>query len=191
MTTIMNRAVYLGGVKGVGKTALLKSLKNRIAYTIVDPPSEMLEYVTSDARDQLDELSATDRISARSRAFERILSAQYFQEIIIDGHFSLSTDYGHEWAIPKNSISRLGPFILITADPARILERRIKDDDRQRDVSNLAEIRLDMEIERLYAIFVSEVTGRPLYIVENNDFATARGLLLRVLSNLIKQGNHE
>ncbi len=180
-----NKIPYLGGVSGVGKTSLLRSLQSEITFHIFDPPKEMLGQVNTNERDDLDLLSLTDRRRVRTLAFSRIMSMPDVSRVIIDGHFSLSNEYGHEWALPIKYLDRLGPFILIFASPEYILERRIKDKGRERDQLSLEDIELDLSVERLYAKYIAQKCGQSLFEVENDDINRAQALLLQVLQDIL------
>lgn len=144
--------IYTGGIKGVGKTTLVNSLKPELSdYEIVDVTIQMREYADLYNRDQLDEITVVDRFKAREYAFPKALQDRKQNKLIFDSHFSIPSIYGHEWGFPLSFISDVKVLILITSTPDFILERRKQDVSRNRGRVSLLEVELDMKIESFYA----------------------------------------
>jgi adenylate kinase len=176
--------VYIGGVKGVGKTRLSTSILNKTAYHIVDVAEIMMEYSQAEHRDSLDEKSIDDRIAAREHAFQKAVQENCLWDTVFDSHFSIPNPNGHEWGIAWSHVACFKALVLVTAKAELILERRRKDTHRRRDALSLGAIKLDIEVERLYAEFVSETCNIPLFIVDNDDFDQAQISLFNILSRI-------
>jgi adenylate kinase len=60
-------------------------------------------------------------------------------------------------------------FIMIAANPKEILNRRLDDKTRERDIANEDDIQHDLEIAQVMVASCSILTGAPFTIVMNND----------------------
>lgn len=175
--------IYIGGIKGVGKTTLINSLKPALSnYEIVDVTIHMREYTDLHNRDQLDEITVVDRFKAREYAFPKALQEKNQNKLIFDSHFCIPSVYGHEWGFPWSFIPDVNILVLITSTPNLILERRQQDINRKRGRVSLSEIELDMRIEMVYAEFIAKTINKPLYIIENSDVENSKNILLETIS---------
>lgn len=91
---------------------------------------------------------------------------------IVDTHFSIKTSSGYLPGIPSPIASRLSPthLVVVRADPEEIRSRRASDGSRERDISvSVDNVREEMEMEVLYAVSTSTITGAPLIMVDNRQ----------------------
>ena len=178
------KIIYIGGIKGVGKTTLINSLTPELLdYQIVDVTIQMREYTDLHNRDQLDEITVVDRFKARKYAFPKVLQDTQKNKLIFDSHFCIPSIYGHEWGFPWSFISNVNILILITSKPDIILERLRQDISRNRGRVSLSEVELDIKIEEIYADFIAKTINKPLYIIENNNnVEDSKNTLLKTIS---------
>jgi adenylate kinase len=91
--------------------------------------------------------------------------------IIIDTHLFISTKEGYYPGLPLHLLNLLKPtnLILVAAEPREILNRRMNDKTRQRDLVDEAEIAHELEIARIMLASCSILTGAPFAIVMNRE----------------------
>ncbi|MEL9914628.1 MAG: adenylate kinase [Thermoplasmatales archaeon] len=163
--------VIIGGIPGVGKTTVLKGLKDS-GITVENYGDIMFleakERGFVSSRDEIRKLSVDLQKEIQLMAARKISS---FKDIVVDTHFSIVTNSGYLPGLPYSILSILNPDLLISieADPLEIFERRRKDTERNRDKDTLEKIRQHLEANRNYGFSYSALTGAPLLIVLNED----------------------
>jgi adenylate kinase len=172
------RRVIIVGLPGVGKTTLISKavelLKQRdCEYSVVVFGSLMLEesrelHLTN--RDQMRRLSVDEQRRLQQRAASRI-AAMEGDLIIIDTHLLISTEEGYYPGLPLNLLDTIKPtnIIMISADPADILDRRTQDKSRDRDIRLEMDIRDELEISKAMIACCSLVSGCSFISIMNNN----------------------
>ncbi|NAL76666.1 adenylate kinase [Nitrososphaera sp. AFS] len=172
------RRVIIVGLPGVGKTTLISKavelLKKRdCESTVVIFGSLMLEesrelHLTN--RDQMRRLSVDEQRRLQQRAAGRI-AAMKEDLIIIDTHLLISTEEGYYPGLPLDLLDTIKPtnIIMISADPADILERRTQDKSRDRDIRQEMDIRDELEISKTMIACCSLVSGCSFISIMNNN----------------------
>lgn len=172
------RRVIIVGLPGVGKTTLISKavelLKKRdCEYTVVIFGSLMLEEsreLNLTNRDQMRRLSVDEQRRLQQRAAGRI-AAMKEDLIIIDTHLLISTEEGYYPGLPLDLLDTIKPtnIIMISADPADILERRTQDKSRDRDIRKEMDIRDELEISKTMIACCSLVSGCSFISIMNNN----------------------
>jgi adenylate kinase len=172
------RRVIIVGLPGVGKTTLISKavelLKKRdCEYTVVIFGSLMLEEsreLNLTNRDQMRRLSVDEQRRLQQRAAGRI-AAMKEDLIIIDTHLLISTEEGYYPGLPLDLLDTIKPtnIIMISADPANILERRTQDKSRDRDIRQEMDIRDELEISKTMIACCSLVSGCSFISIMNNN----------------------
>ena len=172
------RRVIIVGLPGVGKTTLISKavelLKKRdCEYTVVIFGSLMLEEsreLNLTNRDQMRRLSVDEQRRLQQRAAGRI-AAMKEDLIIIDTHLLISTQEGYYPGLPLDLLDTIKPtnIIMISADPADILERRTQDKSRDRDIRQEMDIRDELEISKTMIACCSLVSGCSFISIMNNN----------------------
>ncbi len=163
--------VIIGGIPGVGKTTVLSEL-TKMGIRVENYGDVMLKeamkmgYVKT--RDELRKLPIEIQKEIQMKASEYLVS---LDEVVIDTHFSIQTPKGFLPGLPPHVLEILKPdlFISIEADPLEIFERRKNDQQRNRDGDSLDKIRRHLEVNRVYGISYSAITGSIFTIVINEN----------------------
>ena len=171
--------VIVGGIPGVGKSTVLDLFKRRAegmgrGVRIINYGTVMFEEAHRRGvghRDEMRRLPIDVQREIQISAAEEIAGAPGDIKIV-DTHFSIRTSSGYLPGIPSIVASRISPthLVVVRADPDEILSRRGSDGTRIRDMPESADaVREEMEMEILYAVSTSTITGAPLIIVDNRQ----------------------
>ncbi len=177
--------VIIGGIPGVGKTTVLNEL-TRAGFRVENYGDVMLKIATekgyAKSRDEMRKLPIDIQTEIQTDA------AMYFsqlKDVIIDTHFSIKTPSGYLPGLPPHVLKAINPELLVSieADPLEIFERRKKDVQRHRDEESQSEIRMHLEVNRMFGIAYASSMGIPFMVVsnENNKSAEAANKIMEVL----------
>lgn len=188
----MRHVVYIGGIKGVGKSTVFFKL---LAHpSIID-----LHYKRAKIAEKMFEMLQARRLIKRYEELETInielkkeIRLRVFQEVlkkegnlIFDGHYAISSSYGYSYGIPLEMVGKIDYFVLLHHNPKVILERRKKDTSKERDLS-LKKIELDLILEEALAKFYASITGKTLIRIKTDNKAPYR--LMNFLKEVNKNG---
>lgn len=173
-----NKRAIVVGIPGVGKTTVINKAaemlnKNGIKATVVVFGTIMFEEAQKlgiNHRDELRKMPVENQKKLQDMAAHRI--AHMVDEVVmIDTHLFISTKEGYYPGLPVSLLKTLKPtnFVMVAADPKEILERRLNDKTRNRDIINEADIKDELEISQIMVAACSILTGAPFTIVMNND----------------------
>jgi len=174
-----NKRVIIVGIPGVGKTAvvsrvveLLKEKKISVSVSIFG--SVMFEEAKKRKgihdRDDLRKLSVREQKELQSMAAKKIASIDD-EAVIVDTHAFISTKEGFYPGLPHNVLEILMPdsFIMITARPEEIYNRRMKDTTRNRDIVSIDAIKKELDVTSAMLSTCSILCGSPLKMVLNTE----------------------
>lgn len=147
--------VYIGGVRGVGKTEICGALAEKYGVPVFTSSEILRKAAKVSTKEELDGLSEEIKDHLRATAFLGIY--QRFTNFIREGHFLLT----------DNDAPYLFLMIVLEADPNKILEYRKSDRERKRSLEVEAILEEAREV-RCRALNFSRKHGIPLYFVENN-----------------------
>jgi adenylate kinase len=173
----MKTIIHVGGAKGVGKTTILKKLsryfKKRTGEDIsLITVSEFLSNLAvSQFNKKWSDLTETERKTLREVAIQHFTSNES-SVIILDSHYIDLKD-GKPIDIMPDEFKRLIDIhVILEAKPEEILERRIKDGSKQREL-DVSIIREEAEAEREAALRIAKELGKPILFMKNENIEIA------------------
>ncbi len=167
-----NRIAILGGLSGVGKSTLLKSVGtgNYTVKNIGDMIAQILnEEGTNENRDDFKKQKSDMQIARAAEAFRRIDAMD--GNIVVDTHVSLKNGPRYTPGLPINTlklIKGLRGLVYIVAQPSEISGRRARDAERHRDTEEDT-IQKQMDMDMATLSFYSSYLNISLYIINNRE----------------------
>ena len=150
-----SKRIIIVGIPGVGKTTIvskvLEILKaKKISSSVSIFGTIMFEEAKKNGiknRDELRKLSVPEQKKLQSMAARKIASITD-NVVIVDTHAFISTKEGFYPGLPHNVLEILMPdiFIMITARPEEIYNRRMKDTTRDRDIVSIDAIKKELDV---------------------------------------------
>ncbi len=184
-----SKKIVIVGIPGVGKTTvvsrvveLLKEKSIRVSVSIFG--TVMFDEAKKKGvqnRDDLRKLSVKQQKELQSMAAKTIASIDD-DVIIVDTHAFISTKEGFYPGLPYNVLEILSPdsFIMITARPEEIYNRRMTDTTRTRDIVSIDAIKKELDVTSAMLSTCSILCGSPIKMVLNTEGKVdeaARGIL--------------
>ena len=173
-----SKKVIIVGIPGVGKTTvvskvveILKTKKISVSVSIFG--SVMFEEAKKkgiDSRDELRKLSVQEQKELQSMAAKKIASISD-NIVIVDTHAFIATKEGFYPGLPHNVLEILTPdsFIMISARPEEIYNRRMKDTTRNRDIISIDAIKKELDVTSAMLSTCSILCGSPIKMVLNSE----------------------
>jgi adenylate kinase len=183
-----NRVIIVG-IPGVGKTTvvsrvveLLKEKNVKVSVSIFG--TVMFNEAKKKGvqnRDDLRKLSVKEQKELQSMAARTIASITD-DVVIVDTHAFISTQEGFYPGLPHNVLEILNPdsFIMISARPEEIYNRRMSDTSRTRDIVSIDTIKKELDVTSAMLSTCSILCGSPIKMVLNTEGKVdeaARGIL--------------
>ena len=173
-----SKRIIIVGIPGVGKTTIvskvLDTLKaKKISASVSIFGTVMFEEAKKKGiknRDELRKLSVPEQKELQSMTARKIASITD-DVIIVDTHAFISTKAGFYPGLPHNVLEILMPdiFIMITARPEEIYNRRMKDTTRDRDIVSIDEIKKELDVTSAMLSTCSILCGSPIKMVLNSE----------------------
>jgi adenylate kinase len=172
-----NRVIIVG-IPGVGKTTvvsrvveLLKEKHVKVSVSIFG--TVMFNEAKKKGvqnRDDLRKLSVKEQRELQSMAARTIASISD-EVVIVDTHAFISTQEGFYPGLPNNVLEILNPdsFIMITARPEEIYNRRMTDTSRTRDIVSIDTIKKELDVTSAMLSTCSILCGSPIKMVLNTE----------------------
>ncbi len=172
-----NRVIIVG-IPGVGKTTvvsrvveLLKEKNVKVSVSIFG--TVMFNEAKKKGvqnRDDLRKLSVKEQRELQSMAARTIASISD-DVVIVDTHAFISTQEGFYPGLPNNVLEILNPdsFIMITARPEEIYNRRMTDTSRTRDIVSIDTIKKELDVTSAMLSTCSILCGSPIKMVLNTE----------------------
>ena len=172
-----NRVIIVG-IPGVGKTTvvsrvveLLKEKNVKVSVSIFG--TVMFNEAKKKGvqnRDDLRKLSVKEQRELQSMAARTIASISD-DVVIVDTHAFISTQEGFYPGLPHNVLEILNPdsFIMITARPEEIYNRRMTDTTRTRDIVSIDTIKKELDVTSAMLSTCSILCGSPIKMVLNTE----------------------
>ena len=173
-----SKKVIIVGIPGVGKTTIvskvvemLKAKKISVSVSIFG--SVMFEEAKKrgiKSRDELRKLSVPEQKELQSMAAKKIASISD-NVVIVDTHAFIATKEGFYPGLPHNVLEILMPdsFIMISARPEEIYNRRMKDTTRNRDIISIDAIKKELDVTSAMLSTCSILCGSPIKMVLNSE----------------------
>jgi adenylate kinase len=173
-----SKKIIIVGIPGVGKTTIVSKIvemlkAKKIGVSVSIFGSVMFDEAQKNgikSRDELRKLSVPEQKKLQSMAAKRIASLND-DIIIVDTHAFISTKEGFYPGLPQNVLEVLMPdiFIMITARPEEIYNRRMKDTTRDRDIVSIDTIKKELDVTSAMLSTCSILCGSPIKIVLNSE----------------------
>lgn len=163
--------VFIGGIHGVGKGTLCKSIASELGIIHLTA-SEVLKWsdFTTDSTDKhVADISATqDRLLLN---LEKIVQPE--QTYLLDGHFCLFNSEGNIEKIPDETFIGINPLklILVTENPEIICSRLSQRDGKQYDICLLKQMQ---ESEKEHALHISKLLNIRICEIHSNSYAALK-----------------
>lgn len=120
--------------------------------------------------DELENISVEIKDCIRKESFKKILKDKN-ENLIFDGHYSISSQFGYEYGIPLNFIKEIDHLVLLYNNEDVVRRRRLEDKSKKRETS-LEKVIIDLIIEEAFAEFYARLRGRKLKKIETNNKAS-------------------
>jgi len=173
-----SKRVIIVGIPGVGKTTIVSRVvellkEKHISVSVSIFGTVMFEEAKKKgmkSRDDLRKLSVKEQKDLQSMAAKRIASISD-EAVIVDTHAFISTKEGFYPGLPHNVLEILNPdsFIMISARPEEIYNRRMKDTTRTRDIVSIDEIKKELDVTSAMLSTCSILCGSPIKMVLNTE----------------------
>ena len=183
-----NRVIIVG-IPGVGKTTVVSRVVELLKEKNVKVSVSIFGTVMFDEakkkgvknRDDLRKLSVKEQRELQSMAARTIASITD-DVVIVDTHAFISTQEGFYPGLPQNVLEILNPdsFIMISARPEEIYNRRMTDTTRTRDIVSIDTIKKELDVTSAMLSTCSILCGSPIKMVLNTEGKVdeaARGIL--------------
>ncbi|MDE1842786.1 MAG: adenylate kinase [Thaumarchaeota archaeon] len=184
-----SKRIIIVGIPGVGKTTvvskvveLLKTKNIKVSVSIFGTVmfNEAKKRGVQN-RDDLRKLSVKEQKELQSTA-ARAISSITDDVVIVDTHAFISTNEGFYPGLPHNVLEILNPdsFIMITARPEEIYNRRMTDTTRTRDIVSIDAIKKELDVTSAMLSTCSILCGSPIKMVLNTEGKVdeaARGII--------------
>ena len=183
-----NRIIIVG-IPGVGKTTVVSRVVELLKERNVKVSVSIFGTIMFDEakkkgvqnRDDLRKLSVKEQKELQSLAARTIASIAD-DVVIVDTHAFISTQEGFYPGLPHNVLEILNPdsFIMITARPEEIYNRRMTDTSRTRDIVSIDTIKKELDVTSAMLSTCSILCGSPIKMVLNTEGKVdeaARGIL--------------
>jgi len=183
-----NRVIIVG-IPGVGKTTVVSRVVELLKAKNVKVSVSIFGTVMFDEakkkgvqnRDDLRKLSVKQQKELQSMAATTIASITD-DVVIVDTHAFISTQEGFYPGLPQNVLEILNPdsFIMISARPEEIYNRRMTDTTRTRDIVSIDAIKKELDVTSAMLSTCSILCGSPIKMVLNTEGKVdeaARGII--------------
>jgi len=173
-----SKRVIIVGIPGVGKTTIVSRVvellrEKKISVNVSIFGTVMFEEAKKNGianRDDLRKLSVPEQKKLQSMAAKKIASMSD-DVVIIDTHAFIATKEGFYPGLPHNVLEILMPdsFIMISARPEEIYNRRMKDTTRNRDIVSIDAIKKELDVTSAMLSTCSILCGSPIKMVLNSQ----------------------
>lgn len=173
-----SRRVIIVGIPGVGKTSLVSKVvellrSKKISVNVSIFGTVMFEEAKKNGikdRDDLRKLSVPEQKKLQSMAAKKIASITD-DVVIVDTHAFIATKEGYYPGLPHNVLEILTPdsFIMISARPEEIYNRRMKDTTRNRDIVSIEAIKKELDVTSAMLSTCSILCGSPIKMILNSE----------------------
>ena len=184
-----SKKIIIVGIPGVGKTTVVSRVVELLKEKSIKVSVSIFGTVMFDeakkkgvqSRDDLRKLSVKQQKELQSTV-ARTIASMADDVIIVDTHAFISTKEGFYPGLPHNVLEILNPdsFIMITARPEEIYNRRMTDTTRTRDIVSIDAIKKELDVTSAMLSTCSILCGSPIKMVLNTEGKVdeaARGIL--------------
>jgi len=175
---VESKRVIIVGIPGVGKTSLVSKVVEllrlkKVSVNVSIFGTVMFEEAKKNGikdRDDLRKLSVPEQKKLQSMAAKKIASMTD-DIVIVDTHAFIATKEGYYPGLPHNVLEILMPdsFIMISARPEEIYNRRMKDTTRNRDIVSIEAIKKELDVTSAMLSTCSILCGSPIKMILNAE----------------------
>lgn len=176
---VESKKIIIVGIPGVGKTTVVSRVvellkEKNISVSVSIFGTVMLDEAKKTKgvqnRDDLRKLTVREQKELQSMAAQKIASIND-AAVIVDTHAFIATKEGFYPGLPHNVLEILMPdsFIMITARPEEIYNRRMKDTTRNRDIVSIDAIKKELDVTSAMLSTCSILCGSPIKMVLNTE----------------------
>lgn len=168
---IQKNIVFVGGIHGVGKTTLCRSVSNELGVIHLTA-SEILSWSEDQNKKQVNDILEMQR--RLISGLERFCKDDRLY--LLDGHYCLLDQAGNITEIPIEIFEQINPklLVLINGDLESI-QARLQERDQQR--YNMDMLIKFKKTEAEHAQKVASKLGNDLYMVQNTDRESLKSVL--------------
>ncbi|MHB8601182.1 MAG: adenylate kinase [Nitrosotalea sp.] len=173
-----SKRIIIVGIPGVGKTTIVLRVMELLKAKGIKVSVSIFGTVMFDeakkkgvqSRDDLRKLSVKEQKELQSMAAKTISSISD-DVVIVDTHAFISTKEGFYPGLPYPVLEILNPdsFIMITARPEEIYNRRMTDTTRTRDIVSIDAIKKELDVTSAMLSTCSILCGSPINMVLNTE----------------------
>jgi adenylate kinase len=173
------RIVFLGGVHGVGKSTICKSICALAGFDYLSA-SELIKWleISTQHNKLVKDINDTQDRLITALANHAGASSYY----ILDGHYCLLNNEGVVTNVPLDTFVKISPIGLgiVVDDPLKIKKRLEERDKHHYDIKHL-EIMQENELD--YAAYVANHLGLSLHTIKHGEFEKITSQLIELRSN--------
>lgn len=166
------KTIIFVGIPGVGKSSILKEVATHVPIHVMNYGDKMLEAAALEGitRDTLRKMPFRVQQQIGVKAAQNMVQEKIDGVVIIDTHALVRINTGFCPGLPREVLEILSPlaYALVECDPAIILERRLKDSGRVRDLETKEALLKHQELTRSFVTACCMYTGSLLCCIENN-----------------------
>ncbi|MBS3166878.1 adenylate kinase [Candidatus Woesearchaeota archaeon] len=166
--------IILVGVPGSGKTTVANKSLEGTDFKIINFGDHITELLKRDGHiKEVDDIRSNLKqeiwIEYQKKTAEHISKIQ--GNLLITTHASFMTPIGFFPGLPDWTLQGIKPhvFVIIEARPEEIAQWQAKDTSRKRGMYFERDISLFQEINRIYCVYYSGVTGARVKIIKNEE----------------------
>ena len=183
----LSKCIYIGGVKGVGKSSLLKAALKGLKREIPIGKGSVImkELASLESVEELCLLDPEKRAILRDKSQDIMFNSK--KDFVLDGHYSIPAKNGnYEFPFDKRHWQKIAAFAIITSTPDEVYARRASDVNiKPRELSQDA-ILADLQIEIKTAKELAKKYCKPLHIIENDsNFEKAALELQKIIEKVL------
>ncbi|KKN64429.1 hypothetical protein LCGC14_0491720 [marine sediment metagenome] len=184
MGRFLIRRYCLIGIKGIGKTTLIKTILKEIPNIDYLIGSQILRQLVGEGFDNFDYFPEEVKKNYREKAIEYMIQRQNEtqKKILVDGHTSLYNPISKE---PENVFTELDctfftDLILLEVSDLTVLERR-KSDSKKKRITDLSIITKELSFERKNSENIAKKYGMKMHYLNEKFYDTLDLELIKIL----------
>lgn len=160
----MNKIIFVGGIHGVGKSALCKSIADKRDDLHYYSSSKLIKWENGKHKEVIDVQRNQDVLVQALESLDEIET----NTVLLDGHFCLLTCNGCIQDVPMSTFTSINPslIIVISADEEVVKNRLKVRDNKDYDIEFLCKFQ---KCEKEYAKQVASVLEVPCFIFTADD----------------------
>lgn len=173
----MSQIIHIGGVKGVGKTTILRAFpefyreKTNKEISIVHASELLARLAKENFNKNWSDLNVSEQKSLREEAVRQI-KENPAPLVLLDSHY-IDLKNGEPVSIMPDEFKKLiDVHVVLEASPEEVLERRIKDGSRKRDI-DIDLIKKEAVAEKEVAQKIGTEFGKTVIFVKNDKINEA------------------